>query len=520
MEAKFIYKNSSNKPLEEFKNILNEAFDFLNALGDLSKVFEDKNGFNAFCLICYTTAYKMNANKALYDCYGQKNCEHLFMKFFSYFNSIRNELNFKNVVQLLNAENVTGIDDQKATIFCMLLYTINIYQTNSINFCIDFSSNDGLKSLLNILNDETFLEKNKLARVSFFGYDLDIIDYIVLNISALSKACDENKKTWIELDTINVLLKVIKLKDSSRNSAYNAIINIADDKQLEDLPEMSSVKMSIIVYLEKVVSDFELNKLARTKRQMNVKGETINCTVHSISKEDKTLLSTIGILRSLYKLTINEKMRYELFYENNLIKKLKVILSKGNFFEIFFALEVAAQLTFDKKISVDLLQDAELLQLMSKYDAQNLVEIKNEDEKKIFKNVKRLIEQINWNLNLKIANKESSNKIEHVMISYNTGSRALCLKIKENLEAFGLKVWIDVDEIHGSSLDAMAKAVEESFCVLMCVTEKYRQSVNCQAEAQYSFKLNKRIIPLIMQHGYESPQGWLGKYEIEIFFYF
>jgi hypothetical protein len=57
----------------------------------------------------------------------------------------------------------------------------------------------------------------------------------------------------------------------------------------------------------------------------------------------------------------------------------------------------------------------------------------------------------------------------------------------------------------------MAKAVEGAQVVLMCVTEKYRQSVNCQAEAQYAFRMNKKIIPLIMQSGYASVDGWLGK---------
>jgi hypothetical protein len=96
------------------------------------------------------------------------------------------------------------------------------------------------------------------------------------------------------------------------------------------------------------------------------------------------------------------------------------------------------------------------------------------------------------------------------MISYNSSSRELCLKIKEKLEKNGFKIWIDINDIHGSSLDSMAKAIEDSFCVLMCVTEKYRQSVNCQAEAQYAFRINKPIIPLIMQQGYEKVSGWLG----------
>jgi hypothetical protein len=73
-----------------------------------------------------------------------------------------------------------------------------------------------------------------------------------------------------------------------------------------------------------------------------------------------------------------------------------------------------------------------------------------------------------------------------------------------------MKVWIDINDIHGSSMDSMAKAVEESYCVLICVTEKYRQSPNCQAEAQYAFKLRKPIIPLILEAGFEDSRGWLG----------
>lgn len=67
-----------------------------------------------------------------------------------------------------------------------------------------------------------------------------------------------------------------------------------------------------------------------------------------------------------------------------------------------------------------------------------------------------------------------------------------------------------MSDIHGSSLESMANAVENSYCVLICVTEKYRQSPNCQAEAQYAFRLRKPIIPLIMEAGFEDVRGWLG----------
>jgi hypothetical protein len=59
-------------------------------------------------------------------------------------------------------------------------------------------------------------------------------------------------------------------------------------------------------------------------------------------------------------------------------------------------------------------------------------------------------------------------KTDHIMISYNKESRDLCLKIKSALEKDGHKIWIDVEDIHGSSLESMALAIERSKCVLIC----------------------------------------------------
>jgi hypothetical protein len=41
------------------------------------------------------------------------------------------------------------------------------------------------------------------------------------------------------------------------------------------------------------------------------------------------------------------------------------------------------------------------------------------------------------------------------------------------------------------------------------MTELYKESPNCRAEAEYAFQLNKPIIPLYMQANYKA-NGWLG----------
>ncbi len=69
------------------------------------------------------------------------------------------------------------------------------------------------------------------------------------------------------------------------------------------------------------------------------------------------------------------------------------------------------------------------------------------------------------------------------------------------------QIWMDVDNMHGSVLEAMASAVENSFCVIMCMSQKYKDSKNCKLEAEYVYCTNKRFVPLIMQKEFK-PNGW------------
>lgn len=41
------------------------------------------------------------------------------------------------------------------------------------------------------------------------------------------------------------------------------------------------------------------------------------------------------------------------------------------------------------------------------------------------------------------------------------------------------------------------------------MTEKYKQSPNCQSEAEYAYRLKKPFIPILLQSKYK-PDGWLG----------
>ena len=117
-----------------------------------------------------------------------------------------------------------------------------------------------------------------------------------------------------------------------------------------------------------------------------------------------------------------------------------------------------------------------------------------------------------WELEGKTA-RQSSEKIEstgnHVMISYQWDSQEVLVEVKNRLQASGYRVWMDLEQMGGSTLETMAKAVEKSSVVLICVSERYKESPNCRSEAEYAYQLRKDIIPLMMQRNYK-PDGWLG----------
>ena len=400
----------------------------------------------------------------------------------------------------------------------MVAYSSNLIMSNNLKFKFGFQKSNGLKAYLSFLRDEEFVQKNlNLSMNPFRSATLYILDYITLNLSVLSNNSEDYRVKWHEMDAIDILLKTATTKSTTLDYCYNTILYIATDKQIETLTEIHDYSNTLISRVEATSNDFINDRFNRQKRQILEEDGIVNIEVHCVRDSNNLFTPIRGVLNSLYIIAVNDKLKQQLYFDTKLKEYLKVIIRKGNNIEIKYSLNLLSQLSLNRKIAIDLNKDTNFL--------DELESIINDNQ-----SIKKKYDQIKWNLK-EIENEqnklESSNensvsneqsKLEHIMISYNTVSRELCLKIKENLESSGYKVWIDINDIHGSSLDSMARAVENSFCVLMCVTEKYRQSVNCQAEAQYAFRLNKPIIPLIMQKGYESVSGWLGNINYIIYF--
>ena len=104
---------------------------------------------------------------------------------------------------------------------------------------------------------------------------------------------------------------------------------------------------------------------------------------------------------------------------------------------------------------------------------------------------------------------------KHVMISYNLGIKDKVTEMHEKLQQTGYKCWRDeTDMPPGSMFSALSKAIQDSWAILICYTQKYQRSANCRKEAEYAENVFRKRDMLdqmlfVKFEDYE-PDEWLG----------
>ena len=473
------------------------------------------------CMIIVKKALLKPANNtdpftAYYD--DRFNWYLLSTKILEYINDHISEIKFNAmhnnyIDEILQPIASSELNDLRVYALANLLKILNLVFIQSINVRRFFSETKFLRALL------AFLDENKLKLMQEAR---ELISLIIVNIGTLSLIANENQTLWSELNCFDILLKLIKnnslISKFHEHAIYTIISSVFTDKQLESL-EMSNYVIENARILEIVAADFKKESKLRKKPIKRMKQDfvdlnnnIINYMVYKLIYKNMGFEGNVDdwfkpltvVLETLYNFSINDSLKKTIF--DKIYDSLKTIILRGNEIEQRYSISLLAQLCFNSDTSSNVSKDSEIFNKLTELSNSSELTFKTlqiKSQELIF-----LIEKLS-HTNIK---QESSilNKNKHIMISYNSTSRDLCMKIKKNLEKANYKVWIDVENIHGSSLNSMAQAVEESWCVLVCVTEKYRQSVFCRAEAQYTFKLEKPFVPLIMEKNYGSVGGWLG----------
>nr|XP_022304912.1 uncharacterized protein LOC111111976 isoform X2 [Crassostrea virginica] len=158
-------------------------------------------------------------------------------------------------------------------------------------------------------------------------------------------------------------------------------------------------------------------------------------------------------------------------------------------------------LSFDKDVCQQIIEFPEMM--------ERLEALRSSGDKEVTKNVNGALFVLKGENDVSKRPKSAKKNKGHVFISYSWNEKEIVMKLRERLKKEGVEVWIDVERMGGSTLSAMAEAVENAAVVLICMSEKYKQSPNCRLEAEYTFQMRKEYIPLMVQTRYR-PDGWLG----------
>ncbi|CAF3842773.1 unnamed protein product [Rotaria sp. Silwood1] len=104
----------------------------------------------------------------------------------------------------------------------------------------------------------------------------------------------------------------------------------------------------------------------------------------------------------------------------------------------------------------------------------------------------------------------SQQKQRHIMISYHRKSSLdICEKICNRLKDLNYKVWMDKNNLHGGIHEAMARAIENCFVVLVCFNHEYCDSYYCKREVLYTVNKHIKFIPCLMEASFK-PEGSIG----------
>ncbi|CAF2017157.1 unnamed protein product [Rotaria magnacalcarata] len=231
------------------------------------------------------------------------------------------------------------------------------------------------------------------------------------------------------------------------------------------------------------------------------------------SKNEEAIESNITLLvEALQSLVQHDQIKVEILKQN----ALYLLIDNYQTFN-----DRSKRLVLESLVSVTFIEGAARLLGENK----NFINSIQNMQKTATEGIQKAAEKILWNLhkesensvqqtkkmnNVKMSSTDRSRKHQYdIMISYCHAEKELVNRIHQFLVDQGFKIWIDQYNIYGAATQAMIDAVENSEFIIICMSDSYKRSAYCQAEAEYAFRCKRRLLPVILRQGYR-PDGWLG----------
>jgi hypothetical protein len=373
---------------------------------------------------------------------------------------------------------------------------IQYFSGQSDQFCYHFFedvSENGIKVMLDHLCDNKILSiLLKYEKISLIHYvKQKIYNSFYYSLYNLSKASYNYKKKWRDLNACSILLSLCEnINHDLRIVCFMTIANIATEDELKRATESSNI-LNIVT-----------KKLKEFSKLLSDKSKTLKRAFYRIDKNYVEIITIKGfnlveILQTLYKFSINDDIKAKMFEIFKFKESIKTIVYHGNEIEQEYAFKLINQFCFDKTIAMDIKIDRQFLKLLKD------ISLKIDEKHHIY------VESILWLMNERLEIQDlainEDDLFKHIFISFHETNKSECLQIALFLESLGYKVWIDVE--NNSSIKDVSQHIQLSWCVIILMSDIYKENNKCRHEAEICLRLKKSIVPVTLQNSFKS-DGW------------
>ena len=342
-------------------------------------------------------------------------------------------------------------------VFESLIAILNNWTNVSSSFCKMLAEKSGIQLLIGLLNSD-ILKSNILTLVNsdskyMYAVMLSIYSNLLsLVYNLIKKTYAEFKQEFVEQKTFECLIKVAETFDQIsdfRLKSYLSLASIFEDKDVSQLENLKLVIKELTSYAAQCARLFNENKnLERCPISFGRDDEAEKKGQPDQTKTNESIVIQlndsyfylIDFLNTLYNFSVSDEIKYDIYETYAMKHYLRAFIYKGNSVEKEFSLKLLCQLCFDKRIADDVREDVAFVSFL-----KDLISTESEN-KKILRN----LDGIFFNLNEKLHsesdskprarqavgvnenNNNNNNSDGHIMISYNSKSREVCLNIKVN----------------------------------------------------------------------------------------
>ncbi|CAF0810040.1 unnamed protein product [Adineta ricciae] len=282
------------------------------------------------------------------------------------------------------------------------------------------------------------------------------------------------------------------------------------------------IQIHSYLILAGILSEDEIQKLNNAKEITKIFYKYLR---KAIKSEEKTFkgVTVMAILSGLKTLVQHEEIKEAIRNEDQELQLLSEMVFTSNEQELTEVLSILWTLSFNENVALIIRKNQRLINQI-----RMLATRSNSESIKMNNIICSAAEGILWQVEDEVTLLECKKEVQDdqlhhssipelslrkkkydIMISYSHDDKQICHRIADSLVNDGFLVWIDKNNITGSTAVAIADGIENSEIVLIGMTFSYKISPWCQRESNYAFQRQAKIIPLKLPPSY-TPDGWLG----------